>query len=348
MKNRKVILGAAFAALTISNTVFAEEAIPFKVLGWNANIAHLDSAIAYSAGYYEKEGLDVDYTWNNSNPDNIQAQMAGKTDLTSAGATAVLNYINEGADLVIIGGQMSLGETVYVRPEREEDFKDLYTEEALYGKKVGVSRMNTGDIAFRKILLDKGFDLSQIEFVELDSQATVTEAVVKGEVDFGINFLTFRAAAEEQGLVPLTHLDSDDEWTDYICCRTFTTRDKLEENRDAYVKAIKANIEAYEQIVTDKEKTFEDAKEVLNIEQDVLYNQIYDYGHLGLKPNPDKLNTTKFFDAMVEIGYIDKNVEIEDYIDTSIYTDALDELLAADPENEVYLELKKESDETNS
>ena len=335
------------AAASTEEASTSEEPIPFTVIGWNANIAHLDSAIAYSAGFYEKEGLDISYTWNNSNPDNIQAQMASKADMTSAGATAVLQYINEGADLVIIGGQMSLGETLYARPERAAEFTDLYNEETLAGKKIGVSRMNTGDIAFRKILIDKGIDLSKIEFVELDSQATVTEAVIKGEVDLGINFLTFRATAEAQGLVPISQLDSEDEWTNYICCRTFTTSDKLAANRDAYVKALKANIEAYALIQTDKEATFDAAQKVLEIDEDVLYNQIYEYGHLGLSPNPDKLNTTKFFDAMVEIGYIDKNVDIADHIDTSVYIDALNELLEEDPDNAVYKQLKADSDATN-
>ena len=43
-----------------------------------------------------------------SNQDNIQALLQDKADLVSAGATAVLNYIDQGSDIVIIGGQMSV------------------------------------------------------------------------------------------------------------------------------------------------------------------------------------------------------------------------------------------------
>lgn len=324
----------------------ASEGEKLRVIGWNAAIAHIDSVIAYTGGFYEKEGLDVEFTYNNSNPDNIQALIEDKADLVGVGATAVLQYIDEGTDFVIIGGQMSLGETVYALPERAEEFAEL-NEETLAGKKIGVTRMNTGDIAFRKILKDRGVDLSKIEFVELDSQATVTEAVLKGEVDLGINFLTYRQSAEAQGLVPVSQLDAEDEWPGFICCRLFTTREKLEANREAYVKAVKANIEAYELLQTDKDKAIEEALEGLEIEADVLEDEIYGYGHIGLSPNPDLKNTKEFYQAMVDIGYIEGNVNIEDHIDVTVYEDALNELLEEDPDNEVYLALKAESEVTN-
>ena len=319
---------------------------PLRINAANNGVAHIDSVVAYNAGLYEEEGIEPEFTYNPSNPENTQALLDDKTDLVSAGATCVLQYIDQGADIVIIGGQMSLGETVYVLPERAEEFQEL-TEETLAGKKVGVSRMNTGDIAFRKILSERGVDLSKIECVELDSQPTVTQAVLKGEVDLGINFLTYRESAESLGLVPVSQLDAEDEWPDYICCRMFTTREKLEENRDAYVKALKANIRAFEVIQTDQETTLEAAKKAYDIDEAVLVNELYGYGHLGLSPNPDVKNTSKFYEAMVDVDYAQGSVDIRDYIDPTLYRDALDELLEEDPENEIYLSLKEESEATN-
>ena len=321
--------------------------IPLRVIANNNNVAHIDSVIAQYAGLYDKNGLDTTIQFNPSNPDNIQALLADKADLVSAGSSAVLNYIDNGSDIVIIGGQMSLGETVYVRPERAEEFKDLYNPNTLYGKKVGVTRLNTGDVAFRKILKDKGLDLSKIEFVELDSQATVTQAVLKGDVDLGINFLTFRDGAEKQGLVPVSQLDAEDEWSDYICCRLFTTRDKLKENREAYVDALKANIEAYSLLENDKEAAEKAARQGIDLDDDAYQKQVYQYGHLGLSPNPDRKNTKAFFQAMVDIGYSKGNVNIDDYIDTTVFEDALNELIKENPDNKTYQALKAESESTN-
>ena len=322
------------------------EPVTLKIVAFNSMIAHIDSIVAKNAGFYEKEGVNADFTYNNSNPDNIQALLEGKVDLVSAGATAVFQYIDQGADIVIIGGQMSSGETLYCLPDRADEFKEL-NQETLAGKKVGVSRMNTGDIVFRRILKDKGVDLSTIEFVELDSQATVTQAIASGEVDLGINFLTYRESAEGLGLVPLTHFDKEDEWPGFVCCRLFTTRDKLEANREAFKNAVKANIEAYALIQEDPEAGKKAALEDLTIDEATLQNQLFDYGHVGIGPNPDKKNTSEFYDAMVNIGYSEGNANVADHIDTSLYIDALTELLEEYPDSQVYKDLWEESEATN-
>lgn len=317
-----------------------------RVLGWNSMVGHIDSALAYAAGYYADEGLDVEMTYNNSNPDNIQALLQDKADLVSAGATAVLNYIDQGSDIVIIGGQMSEGASLYALPDRASEFTEL-NEETLAGKKVGVTRLNTGDIAFRKMLKDRGVDVSKIEFVELDSQATVVEAVKKGEVDLGIAFLTYRQSAEAQGLVPVSYLDDEDEWPGFICCRMFTTREKLEANRDAYVAALKANIRAYELMQTNEDETIKYALQELETDEDTIRSQAYEYGHIGFSPNPDVKDTDQFFQAMVDIGYSEGNVDMKNYIDPTVFEDALNELLQEDPDNEVYLQLQAEDQATN-
>ena len=322
----------------------AKEPVALRAVAYNSIVAHLDSIIAEEAGYYDEEGVDVTLNYNNSNPDNIQALLEDKLDLVSAGSTAVLNYIDQGADIVIIGGQMTEGVALFTLPERADEFAEI-NEASLAGKKVGVTRLQTGDIALRKILTDQGADLSKIEFVELDSPATIIEAVKKGEVDIGSLYMTFRETAELQGLVPVVHLD--ELWPGYTCCRLFTTRDKLEANRDAYVAAVKANIRAYSLIQQDREKTLELAKHVLEIEDDVLTSQVYDYGHLGLNPSPDVKNTTKFYEAMVEIGYAQGGIDFSEHIDPSLYIEALDELLAEEPDNAVYKQLKEESDKNN-
>lgn len=241
---------------------------------------------------------------------------------------------------------MSEGASLYALPDRASEFTEL-NEETLAGKKVGVTRLNTGDIAFRKMLKDRGVDVSKIEFVELDSQATVVEAVKKGEVDLGIAFLTYRQSAEAQGLVPVSYLDGEEEWPGFICCRMFTTREKLEANRDAYVAALKANIRAYELMQTNEDETIKYALQELETDEDTIRSQVYEYGHIGFSPNPDVKDTDQFFQAMVDIGYSEGNVDMKDYIDPTVFEDALNELLQEDPDNEVYLQLQAEDQATN-
>ncbi len=341
-----VVLIAAVVAVVITQRPSAKEGetIQLRQAVMNSIVAHLDSIVADEAGYYGEEGLDVTINYNNSNPDNIQALLDDKVDFVSAGSTAVLNYIDQGADLVIIGGQMSQGASLFTLPERAEEFQEI-TAETLEGKKVGVTRLQTGDIALRKYLSDLGADLSKIEFVELDSCSTIIEAIKKGEVDIGSLYLTFRETGEQQGLVAVKHLD--ELWDGFICCRLFTTREKLEANRDAFVKVLKANIKAYNLIQTDRDKTLELAKKDIDLDESILASQIYDYGHLELSPDPAAKDTTDFYNAMVDIGYAEGNVDISQYIDSSLYEEALNELLEEEPDNEVYQALKASFVEKN-
>lgn len=127
----------------------------------------------------------------------------------------------------------------------------------------------------------------------------------------------------------------------------FTTREKLEENRDAYVAALKANIRAYALLKTDEEQTVKYALQELETDEETVRGQVYEYGHIGFDPNPDVKNTEAFFQAMVDIGYSEGNVDIKDYIDPTVFEDALNELLQEEPDNEVYLELQAADQETN-
>ena len=50
---------------------------------------------------------------------------------------------------------------------------------------------------------------------------------------------------------------------------------------------------------------------------------------------------------MVDIGYSKGNVNIDDYIDTTVFEDALNELIKENPDNKTYQALKAESESTN-
>lgn len=310
----------------------------------NTHVAHVDSVVAANAGLYAKEGLDVEMYYNPSNPECTQALLDGKVDLVSAGSTCVLNYIDQGEDIVIIGGQMTEGAALFALPERADEFSEI-NGETLAGKKVGVTRLQSGDIALRSYLSSAGVDLSTIEFVELDSCATVIEAVQKGQVDIGSVFMTFRETAEAQGLVAVKHID--ELYPGFICCRLYTTRDKLEANRDAFKAAVKANIEAFHLINTDPDTAIKAIREGIDLDEELLRSEIYEYGHLTLDPNPAKKDIESFYQSMVDIGYANGGVDLDEHIDTSLFLEALDELLEENPDDEIYLALKERSDATN-
>jgi len=334
-----VVTGCGNKSNTKSNNISLK-----GVCGSNS-VGHLNTILAKTAGIYKANGLDVDLTYiNGNNGELIQSVLSGKVDFGAVSSTTALTYIDQGEDVKIIAGAMTNGASLFSLPERKSEF-DTISEETLAGKKIGVTRMQSGDIAFRSYLNSEGVDLSKIEFVELDSCSTIIEAILKGEVDLGILFMQYRPIAESEGIAVVKHLD--ELYNNFICCRVFTTGKNLKNNYDSYVKLIKSQIQAYNLIQTDKEATLSSLSEIEMSEEDFT-NQLYDYGHVTNNPNPAKSDIEKFYQSMVDIGYVTNGVDIDKYIDTSVFLTALDELIKEEPDNKVYKELKEMSDNTNN
>jgi NitT/TauT family transport system substrate-binding protein len=316
--------------------------VPFQPTGYT----NILLVIAKEAGYYAEDGLDVRFNpLQGSSPELIAAVTTGKIKAaTYGGTTASLTLIEAGNDLVIIGGIMSEGAALVTKPENLSQWKD-FSDATLSGKKIAVTRAQSGDITFRRYLKNNGVDISKIEVVELDSPPTIIEAVKKGEVDAGIVYVLFRKVAENQGLSIITHID--ELAPGYTCCRVVTTKKELEANRADFVNFLKGNIKAYRIFKTDPEKTLEYALKHYDVEQSVLKNEFYDYGHLGLSPDPAKKKILDFYEGMTLIGYAKGSVNVADYVDSTLYEEALAQVLKESPNDPVFLELKKEFDAFN-
>ena len=274
--------------------------------------------------------------------DTLAAVQSGKVDIGGFSAPAPLLSISEGTDLTIIGGQMSNYESLIVQPENEELWAGDLTEEFLSGKKIGVNRTNSGDIALRAYFAETGIDLSKIEYVELDSGASVVEAVSKGSVDAGIINGGFYQSAEDSGLVNVRFI-KDIIGEDFICCRQLASPESIEANRELYVNIEKALIRAYEIYRSDPETSVELGANFITKDKEDIQYITYEYGDLGLSPDPNLNGIKDYYEGMKASGYIDADTEvaIEDHVDTSIYEEALTELLESDPDNEYYQELQE-------
>jgi NitT/TauT family transport system substrate-binding protein len=316
--------------------------VPFQPTGYT----NILLAIAKEAGYYAEGGLDVRFNpLQGSSPELIAAVTTGKLKAaTYGGTTASLTLIEAGNELVIIGGIMSEGAALVAKPENRSKWPD-FSEATLSGKKIGVTRAQSGDITFRRYLKNNGVDITKIEVVELDAPSTIIEAVKKGEVDAGIIYTVWRKVAEGQGLTIIKHVD--ELAPGYTCCRVVTTKKELEANRADFVSFLKGNIKAYRIFKTDPTKTLEYALKYYDIEESVLKNEFYDYGHLGLSPDPAKRKILDFYNGMTLIGYAKGTVNVADYIDSTLYGEALAQVLVESPNDPVFLELKKDFETYN-
>jgi NitT/TauT family transport system substrate-binding protein len=273
------------------------------------------------------------------------AVSTGKLDLSNAaGLAAPLLFLEQGNDLVFFGGRMGEGHTLFANPENVAQYAN-FNITTLYGKKFGWYRGDTGGMLVRGWLATNGADISKITFVELDSYRTVIEAIRKGEIDVG-NLSGFnRPTAVAQGLKEVLHLDS--LVPNFPCCRLVTSGKILKERREDLVGFLKAQIRAYKVFKEDHEKTLDITAKYFDVERNVRETIFYTYGHYNFSPDPEKKRIVDFYSGIAAAGFAKGTADVASHIDTSLYRDALDQILIEYPGDPFYLEMKKHFDENN-
>ena len=56
--------------------------------------------------------------------------------------------------------------------------------------------------------------------------------------------------------------------------------------------------------------------------------------------DPNKDGIVDYYNSLVDAGYFDGDINIDEHIDTDIYNTALDELISENPDDEFYKSLK--------
>jgi len=313
-------------------------AIKFNI-GYLASTGHVLYFIAQEKGYFKEEGLDTELFLFNNSGEGLNAIIAGKLDAGSFGTATPLAFIAKGSDLTIFGGQMSEGHAIIAKPENADEFKDIKN---FKGKKIATVRLATGDIVFRGGFTDAGIDWKKdLVINELESPAAVLEAVKKGSVDAGVVWTPYRKIAEDQGLKLVKFSGEVHDMENHPCCRQVALTERIKENPEKYEKFTAALIKAYKFYKTNRDETIDILSKYVKIDKDILEAETYGE-HISSNPDPNKEGVVRFWDFMKKIGYIesDDNIRIEDYINTQVYSNALNRLLKDNPDDDVYKQLK--------
>ncbi len=304
-------------------------------VGYLASTGHSMYFIAKEKGYFEQEGLDVQFFLFTNSGEGLNAISAGKLDAGSFGTAPPLVFIAKGVDITIFGGQMSEGHGIVAKPEKADQFKDLknYT-----GKTIATVRLSTGDVIFRGGLHSAGVDWKKnVTIKELDSPGAVLEAVKKGSVDAGILWPPFLTLAEQQGLKVARR--SGEVMPHHTCCRQAVLTSKLKANDNDYIRFMRALIRAHAFYKSNQDETVDIASRYVKIDKAVLKKDLYS-GNLYMSPDPEKAGVVAFWRNMNEAGYIASKVNIESHINTEIFRRALDQLLREYPGEKDYKALK--------
>mgnify|MGYP001098153543 CR=1 FL=1 len=306
-------------------------------IGYLASPGHVLYFVAKEKGFFQEQGLDAELFLFTNSGEGLNAINSGKIDVGSFGTAAPLTFIAKGTDFTIFGGQQTEGHGIIATPEKAKELTDL---NSFKGKTIATVRLATGDVVFRGALKEAGIDWNKdLTINELDSPAAVLEAVKKGSVDAGIVWTPFIKLAEKQGLQIVKY--SGDLVSMHTCCRQVAQTSKIKESPEVYEKFEAALIRAYKFYMENQDETVDIMSKYVKVDKDVLKAETYG-GHIHSIPDPDKAGVEKFWDLIRQSGYITSDLDINNYIDTTIYKNALDDVIKQYPEEGVYKKLKAE------
>ena len=252
-----------------SNTDKSEDEKKYETL----NVAYFPtsfksslSTIANEQGFFKEEGLDVNLISLQNSSDTIVALEEGKIDVNPSGITNVIQAIEDGSPIKIIGGSAQAGGIIITLPENAEKYKDLANWK---GATWATGRSYTGDFVTRHYLKELGIDSNKdVNSLDLGDDLSIIQAVAKGEADVGYITANGTGTAEEYGVELI--IDVDDLENAYPCCRISTTEDAIQNKRDSLVAYMRAVIRSYDFILSNKEETIEIYKDLTDQDEDYV------------------------------------------------------------------------------
>jgi len=304
---------------------------------------HAKFFVAKEEGFFKQEGLDVDLIEFANSADGLAALRAGKLDLGAFGTTAPLVHISKGADIRIIGGVMGEDAAIVVRPDHVASIKTIAN---LRGKKVATIRLATGDAVLRGALEEAGINWkTDLQIFELKSPPAVLEAVKSGEVDAGVIWGPHDVTAEAQGLKVV--IRSRTLQPGHPCCRLTVNAISIRDNPERWVHFIRAFLKAEKFAYFSHEKTLDDIGKYLKLDRGLIQKAYYE-GYLDQASDPNVQGIVRFWKTMIKSDFVESNLDITKFIDTSLYEKALRSLAAESPKDPFWQQRLKTFAERNT
>ena len=190
-----------------------------------------------------------------------------------------------------------------------------------------------------------------MEWVTYKNYSDALAAVAKGEVDFALQGTGQNFAVKNMDDVEIVAYQSD-IMPNYSCCRVESTTEYFKNNKDKLKKVLKALIRAQEYYQRNKEEAAKLHAAKIDTEVDYVNAYMQDE-HYRVHIDPLKKSVERAWNILDKTGFLDekaKDINIDDHINTDLYKEALDEVIAEhyDENKEFYDGLKQFYEENNT
>lgn len=341
-----------------------------KVSYPTGNIRVAINILALEKGYFEEEGVKVEAVNIGGNDALTAINGDGEElDILTAGFVADVQAIGSGYDLCFFGGTAVEGGAIIAKKGNAQKYRDadtIISTEAVSNAKLGFVRNEASWIVTRQYLLDNGIEEDVIAGIEAEGTGSISyygeatetaQAVQKGEIEIGflpMEFALLYADAYDLEIVAA----AGDLSPNYVCCREVTSQNRYIEKTDAFVAYETARIRAFQYYKageTDEEIKTDVVKIVSAYSgKEASYVETYLYGGVtkySVDPNTAGIEkyvlaaygSGVFTGSAVDFGTYD----IKQNIDTNAYLTALQNLIAANPDEAFYQTLYDEYQKAN-
>ncbi len=343
--NRRVEFEFKAPAITKKD---GKELEKIQLIYWNT-LYHALIPITYVKGFFEKEGFDaLLIATNHSTINQVKASCGVEPFLKSKGlifAGAVCGgspheSIAKGLKIKVIGGLLSGGSMLIAKPEMAKKLRADWNN--FRGIRIGRPKgtvLTSMIVSYNAYM--RGVDhRKEFKWHLYNSHEEVLEAIARGEIDAGDTYAPLNLRAKEKYGIEEVY-NTFELFPFHPCCRIITTPEKLKKDRPKYVRYLKAIIRGHEFFTRFPLKAVDIVQEYTGYTKDEVRISLTN-PNFRLNPDPLRNGFIKFWKMMNETGFIHSKENIEDYIDSSVYEDALKKLMEEDPQNPYYSYMMKQ------
>ncbi|MET0584242.1 MAG: ABC transporter substrate-binding protein [Candidatus Binatia bacterium] len=241
--------------------------------------------VAQDAGYFDREGLDVNLVYIQSASTAIQAMLAGEAPIVLAGGEPVVESALKGGDAIYIGG-ISIVPAVHFMA-----LPEIRTVQDLRGKPVGVTRFGSStDFAMRQVLRKNGLEpIKDVPVLQIAGGHRGLATSLLSRAVFAATIAPPNSLRAEKGGAKLL-LDMSKSGIYFPYSTIASTRGFLKKSRPTALGFMKAYSDGVKRMNADKPFSIGVIKKYMREDDPEILDYIYKYGveFISRVPEPNK------------------------------------------------------------
>jgi NitT/TauT family transport system substrate-binding protein len=258
------------------------EAKPIRI-GFSTWVGYIPIVIASKEGFFEEQGVKVEYTVIEDPVQRFNALKTGELDAVATTVDTFARTLARGIDSVqVLGLDASTGGDGIVAS------KDTKTVKDLKGEKVGVSEGSVSQFFLAYVLRQNGMSLDDVQQVDMTS-ADAGAAFAAGRIPVAVTWEPWLSRAEKN---PEGHvLVSSEEYPEIIVDTVGFRPDFARDNAESVNAFIRGYVDAMELIESDPDKAYENVTDYLGQSPDEIEATLETIKLFTLEDNVEFLGT---------------------------------------------------------